>query len=60
MEAGVDAEIADEAGELAEAVALAVVLVVAVCAVVAVAVVEDVALQPLHDDFQHLMFCVQL
>ena len=55
-EAGVDAEIADEAGELAEAVALAVVLVVA--AVVAVEVVEAVALQPLHDEFQHQMFCV--
>ena len=56
MEAGVDAEIADEAGELAEAVALAVALVVA--AVVAVEVVEAVALQPLHDEFQHQMFCV--
>ena len=55
-EAGVDAEIADEAGELVEAVALAVVLVVA--AVVAVEVVEAVALQPLHDEFQHQMFCV--
>lgn len=55
-EAGVDAEIADEAGELAEAVALAVALVVA--AVVAVVVVEGVALQPLHDEFQHPMFCV--
>lgn len=61
MEAGVDAEIADEAGELVEAVALAVALVVAaVVAVVAVVVVEGVALQPLHDEFQHLMFCVQL
>jgi len=39
-------------------VALDVALVVA--AVVAVVVVEDVALQPLHDEFQHLMFCVQL
>ena len=52
-EAGVDAEIADEAAELAEAVALAVELVVA-----AVVVVEGVALQPLHDVFQHPMFCV--
>jgi len=39
-------------------VALAVALVVA--AVVAVVVVEGVALQPLHDEFQHPMFCVQL
>ena len=46
--------IADEAGELVEAVALAVVLVVAAV----VAVVEAVALQPLHDEFQHQMFCV--
>lgn len=41
--------------------ALAVALVVAaVVAVVAVVVVEGVALQPLHDEFQHPMLCVQL
>lgn len=38
--------------------ALAVALVVA--AVVAVVVVEGVVLQPLHDEFQHPIFCVQL
>lgn len=59
MEAGVDVcEIADEAGELVETVAIAVVIVVAAVAVVVV--VEAVVLQPLHDEFQHLMFCVQL